>query len=404
MDVKGKPQLSVIVPIYNAEQYLEKCIESLINQTFQNMELILVDDGSTDHSLNICRKYQYRDQRIKVITKKNGGLIHARKTGLTAASGDFIGFVDSDDWVEPVMYEELMKHMIEEECDLVSSGIIRDYENSDQKSVMVLDHYEEGIYRNLDSTIYPTMLYSEQFQDFGIYCTLVNKVYKKMLLEQIYKNINENVFYGEDALACYPYCLLANSIYILHKAFYHYNIRSASMASAPDQRLPYNNYLLYCGLREVFLKSDCPLILMRQLKKYLMLLERHNLLVLYQFDVVALDEWHFTFSRELFDKHFVLYGAGVCGQALYQKLCRMGKEQNMVLWVDQDAKKRTEECAYPICKPDALLQADCDIILISVQSESLAAKIMDDLMKKFQIEQEKMVWSRVEHIPIWDIY
>lgn len=404
MNKKGKPELSVIVPIFNSELYLEKCVESILNQTFENFEVILVDDGSSDRSLDICRKYEQKDKRVRVISKPNGGLIRARKTGLTAAAGRFIGFVDSDDWIEPDMYQELIKCMKETECDLVSSGIIRDFEQDEKKSVIVLDHYEEGIYQNLENTIYPTMLYSKKYHNFGLYCTLVNKIYKKELLAQIYTNMNEDVFYGEDALACYPYCLLSDSVFILHKAFYHYNIRTNSMASAPDERLPYNNYLLYYGLREAFLKSECSFLLMRQLKKYLMLLERHHLLTLYHFDVVALDEWHFSFSEELFDMRFVLYGAGACGQALFRKVCEMSKESNMVLWVDKCAEKKAEECAYPISTPDAFIQKDWDVILISVQSENLAQKIKDELVDVYQIDQEKLIWNRVEHVPVWDIY
>lgn len=397
------PLLSVIVPIYNAEQYLDKCLDSIVNQTFRNMEIILVNDGSTDDSLEICRKYQQADERIKIISKENGGLIRARKTGLSAASGNFIGFVDSDDWIEPDMYETLVNCVEGTGCDLVSSGIIREYEDSPTKTI-IYDNYPEGVYNNLDSSVYPTMLYHPKYRNFGIYCNLVNKLFKKDLLDRVYNDINEEIFYGEDVLTCYPYCLLAESIYVMHKAFYHYNIRSASMCFSPDRRLPYNNYLLYHNLQDIFLKSECRFVLMRQLKKYLINLERHNLLAMYQFDVVALDEWHFSFPNELYDNRFVLYGAGACGQAHYRQLCDIGKDRNMEMWVDKQAEKRTEECAYPIQQPQELMQEEWDIILVSVQNESLAYQIIDELSETYHIAREKIYWSRVEHIPVWDIY
>lgn len=397
------PLLSVVVPIYNAEQYLEKCLESVVNQTFRNMEIILVNDGSTDASLEICRKYQRADERIKIISKENGGLIRARKTGLSAALGSFIGFVDSDDWVESDMYEMLVNCMESTGCDLISSGTIRDFEDSHRKAI-IYDNYPEGVYRNLDSSVYPTMLYHSKYRNFGIYCNLWNKLFKKDLLDRVYKDINDEIFYGEDVVTCYPYCLLAESIYVVHKAFYHYNIRSESMSFLPDRRLPYNNYLLYHNLRDIFLKSGCRLVLMRQLKKYLMGLERHNLLTLYQFDVVALDEWHFFFPHELYDNRFVLYGAGACGQAHYRQLCDTGKDQNMVLWVDKQAEKRTEECAYLIRRPQELMLAEWDIILVSVQNESLAHQIVDELSDTYHIAREKIFWNRVEHVSVWDIY
>lgn len=403
MDREQTTQLSIIVPVFNAGCYLDKCINSIVNQTYQNIEIILVNDGSTDNSLEICQQYQGSDQRIKIISKENSGLIRARKSGLSIASGSYIGFVDSDDWIEPTMFETLVNCMEETGCDLVSSGIIRDFKASGRQSV-VYDNYPEGSYGNLNSTIYPTMLYHSEYRNFGIYCTLWNKLYKKELLVQVYKEINEEVFYGEDALACYPYCLQSESIYILHKAFYHYNIRHESMCFTPDRRLPYNNYLLYHSLQEIFTKSPCQMSLMRQLKKYLMMLERHSLRVLYQFDAVALDEWNFSFPESLYDKRFVLYGAGVCGQACYRKLCEAEKAQNMVMWIDQDAEKRTTECAYPINMPEVLTEVDWDILLVAVKSECLAMQIMDRLEETYHIARAKMCWSKVEHIPIWDIY
>lgn len=101
------PEISIIVPIYKTEKYLNRCVNSLINQTFKNFELILVDDGSPDACPVLCDKWGKRDTRIKVIHKKNGGLSSARNAGLNIAQGKYIGFVDSDDWIEPDMYELL---------------------------------------------------------------------------------------------------------------------------------------------------------------------------------------------------------------------------------------------------------------------------------------------------------
>lgn len=403
MNRRKNPLLSIIVPIYNAGQYLENCLNSIINQTFQDIEIILVNDGSTDNSVEICQKYQRLDKRIKIISKENGGLIRARKTGLSMVSGSFIGFVDSDDWIEPTMYETLVNCMEETGCDLVSSGIMRDYANLDRQ-IVVYDNYSEGVYSDLDNSIYPTMLYHSKFRNFGIYCNLCNKLFKKELIIQVYKDINEDIFYGEDALACYPYCLLSESIYILHKAFYHYNIRHESMSFTPDRRLPYNNYLLYNSLQESFSKSVCRMTLMHQLKKYLMMLERHSLWVLYQFDAVALDEWNFSFPESLYDKKFVIYGAGACGQAFYRKLYEIEKEQNMVMWVDKEAEKRAMECAYPISRPDVLMCAEWDVILVAVRDEHMAVQIMNELAETYHVDQTRICWSKVEHIPIWDIY
>lgn len=115
-------KISVIIPVYKVEKYLSKCLESVINQTYKNLEIILVDDGSPDKSGEICDKYASRDERIKVIHKENGGVARARNTGLDAASGDYIGFVDSDDWIEPDMYELLINNATKYDADISMCG------------------------------------------------------------------------------------------------------------------------------------------------------------------------------------------------------------------------------------------------------------------------------------------
>ena len=108
-----EPKISIIVPVYNVEQYLERCVESLINQTYKNIEIILVDDGATDNSGQLCDELAQRDPRIVVYHKVNGGLSDARNYGIDKASGDYIGFIDSDDFIDDDMYEVLLSNILE---------------------------------------------------------------------------------------------------------------------------------------------------------------------------------------------------------------------------------------------------------------------------------------------------
>lgn len=112
--------ISVIVPVYNIKDYIEKCIESLINQTYSNLEIMLVDDGSTDESGEICEQYARKDARIRVLHKPNGGLSDARNYALDCASGELLAFVDGDDWVHPQMYEIMYETMKEKDADIVT--------------------------------------------------------------------------------------------------------------------------------------------------------------------------------------------------------------------------------------------------------------------------------------------
>src|SRR5690554_2285343 len=103
--------ISIIVPVYNVEQYIEKCMVSILSQTYRNIEIILIDDGSTDNSGNLCDTYSAIDPRVKVIHKKNGGISSARNSGLEVAMGEYIGFVDPDDWIETNMYESMYSNI-----------------------------------------------------------------------------------------------------------------------------------------------------------------------------------------------------------------------------------------------------------------------------------------------------
>ena len=136
-----KDLISVIIPIYNVEKYLNKCIDSIINQTYKNLEIILVDDGSPDNCPQICDEYAKKDNRIKVIHKKNGGVSSARNVGLINSTGNYIGFIDPDDYIEPIMYEKLLKVLKESNTLVSMCGF---YKIKDNK-IIKIDNYDEKI-------------------------------------------------------------------------------------------------------------------------------------------------------------------------------------------------------------------------------------------------------------------
>ena len=120
--MEQNPLISVIVPVYNVAAWLPRCVDSVLAQTYQNLEILLIDDGSTDASGEICDAYAEKDPRIRVIHKKNGGLSSARNAGLDVSNGQYLGFVDSDDWIEPEMYAEMLALMVRNEAQLVCAG------------------------------------------------------------------------------------------------------------------------------------------------------------------------------------------------------------------------------------------------------------------------------------------
>lgn len=118
----NSPKLSIIVPVFRVEQFLNKCVDSILNQTYRNLEVILVDDGSTDNCPRICDEYSQADPRVRVIHKKNGGLCSARNAGLDIATGEYVTFVDSDDWIEPDAYAEMIRISLDYRADITGGG------------------------------------------------------------------------------------------------------------------------------------------------------------------------------------------------------------------------------------------------------------------------------------------
>lgn len=166
-----KPKVSVIVPIYNVEKFLSQCLDCLINQTLKDIEIICVNDGSTDNSLQILEEYSQKDERIKIINQANGGLSSARNSGIKIAQGEFIGFLDSDDYLDLNFYESLYSRAKDTNSDIVTCEYIYKITNNDKKKELFLK-----VNRNV-----VTSDVKEKFECLYLpfYCYVQNKIYKK---------------------------------------------------------------------------------------------------------------------------------------------------------------------------------------------------------------------------------
>lgn len=393
--------ISIIVPIFNVEQYLDKCIQSILQQSHKDIEIIAINDGSTDNSYEKIVSYAEKDSRIKVFNQENKGLIATRMKGVQLAKGKWIGFVDSDDWIEPCMYERLSFYAEKYQCDLVSSGIVRDYEN-EKISEEVYDIYPEKLYTQLSTEIYPSMLYDFDKSEMGLKCALVNKLFKRSLLEKVYSNIDSNVFFGEDVLAIYKYCLLCKSIYVLNEAYYHYYIHEGSMCRSADSKLAQNTYYLYQDLKTTFQNSKDKYALMKQLRQYIISLEIHTLKQLYDIDILSYAEWDFKKYKSLYNKKLVIYGAGACGQALYRDIVKEKKSENIVGWIDKQYISKTDECLYDIQPIEWITDKSFDCVIIAIKDKNIAAKIKKSLIEEYSVIADKILWSNVTYRKIFD--
>ena len=223
-----KDLISVIVPIFRVEQYLEQCVQSIRNQTYQKLEIILVDDGSDDQCPLICDRHALDDKRIKVIHKKNGGLDSARKAGMLVANGKYIGYVDGDDWIEPEMYEKLYGYAQQYDVDAVESGAIDSYINEENKR---MPYIEEGCYKDMDfvQKVESNLLYSGTFFEYGISAYLwsklflKNKIWKYQMMEDLTNRIHN------DTMVALPCIAETKSLYVSHDCYYHYRARNNTL-------------------------------------------------------------------------------------------------------------------------------------------------------------------------------
>ncbi len=398
---KNNPMLSIIVPMYNAQDTISECIDSILDQKFKEYELILVDDGSTDDTLKICKTYAEKDQRIIIVPlEKNMGLINARKTGVEIAKAEYIGFVDSDDWIERDMYSNLINIQEKFDCDLISSGIYRDYIEEKYTSELV-DNFQEGMYSNIPRDIYGTMLYDDKNKTFGIFCTLVNKLYRKNILQDVYKNIDTRVFYGEDCLTLFSYIMKISSLYILKKSYYHYNIRNTSMCASADERLNTNTYYLYKGLEKEFInKKEYKYILLRQLKKYILGIELHTLDKLYNISAFSLGTYKYSYEN-LKNKKVVIYGAGNSSESLYNYLTKECK-CDITGWVDKYPEGKDMKVMHEILAVNSILNIQYDYIVIAVLKKELADSIRKELIELYNIDSKKILWNKVEYVNLLD--
>ena len=197
------PFLSVIVPIYNAEKYLKECLDSVMNQTFKDFEVILVNDGSTDRSPQICDSYAKQYDNVHIVNKENGGLVSARKAGLAKASGEYIGWVDSDDSIVPDMFEKMCGEANKTDADIVICDMWS--WSGDKLTPMEQAVKTGGLYtgERLKQDFYSIMLYSGRFYSFGILPAQFNKIIRAPIIRENLEKVDDNITIGGEFLYKY---------------------------------------------------------------------------------------------------------------------------------------------------------------------------------------------------------
>lgn len=234
--------ISVIVPAYNVRPYLERCINSIIHQTYPNLEIILVDDGSTDGTGALCDEIAGRDSRVIVIHKENGGQADARNRGIEIASGEFISFIDADDYIESDMYEQMAAALEEDIVSLVSVGIIKT-ETTGQNHVISAS---EKTYLTKEEAL------MNLFEEGELLPSSSNKLFRKNLFDNV-RYVNGII--NEDTEIIFRIVDICNQILLLDRAAYHYVLRDGSTTRSDFGLKDYNSLVAYKSAIEVCKKN-----------------------------------------------------------------------------------------------------------------------------------------------------
>ena len=380
--------ISVVIPVYNSEQYLGQCLDSVCGQTYPNLEIVLVDDGSTDGSYDICMAYANADGRIKAVRKGNGGEASARKAGIQASSGTVIAFVDSDDWLDADAIERMYSEMDMQKADIVAAGYI---EARGESEKTVQNKLGAGVYRGkqLKEDFYPAMLCSADYFELGLWPFFWNKLFRREVIEPCVLALDDRLVVGVDVIGTFPSFLRAGTVSILPDAFYHYRIHAGSVMHKfrREEKEVENIRLQYHMLKDIFEKSEYWDVLKPQMERY----------IFHHFIVRAIGflekelrlKGTYLVERMRAGSKIILYGAGAFGASFYYHN-QTSKEFLITGWCDQNYKE-IQKMGYPVIALDEALKKPFDYVMIAVLNQKVKEQIQEDFVLK-GIPKEKIKW------------
>ncbi len=386
--------LTVIIPIFNSEKYINKCVQSVIMQTYKNLDIILIDDGSTDNSGKICDSFARRDTRIRVCHTVNQGSIAARNLGVELAQGRMITFVDSDDWIEANMYSYMMSMYEQHQTDIVSSGLI--FDNINGTRTVEYDLIPEGIYEKtqIENEIIPIMMYDAERHRRAVTSSVCTKIIRKDLWREVLQKSDNRITYGEDAAISYLCMAKAARVAFTNRAWYHYCVRNDSMVHS-FQITSFEKIKIFSEYMEnVFRDQGIWEQMKEQLKEYVKFFLCSAIDSVYG---IALGEPCYLFPYELVnvDSCVVIYGAGKVGRAYVRNLEKTNYAR-VIAWVDR-AYDKYSDLGERISSPVVILEICFDYLIIAIEDEKIVKTIYADL-ESMGVPKYKIVWKRPERL------
>lgn len=377
--MKNTILVSIIVPIYNICDFLPDCIESIINQTYKNLEIILVDDGSTDGSQNICDRYAKQDSRINVLHKSNGGLVSSRKLGLFHSHGSYCFNVDGDDYIYPNAIEDLVQNAITTNADIIQGGYAYD------RNVFLPPNEITmlGNSINKDSIVYSWMKGCPIIDN-----AIWNKLYRTTFFRNLYMRVSDNMSLGED-LIFFIY-LIYNSTHIssISSLVYYYRTREGSISHQKNIKALLDegllDHYLYTLIKEMSPDFDelC-------LNKWILQRKTTGMRPFLKSQNLHIQTYQWRNPQSLYMKKIILFGAGTIGKDIYIQLSSY-QNIDILSWVDFNYTNIDYEI-YKIENPDVIKAFDFDKILVLVQSQIHKNQIYDYLHHQIHIPNDKII-------------
>lgn len=379
--------LSVVIPVYNCEKHLKNCIESVISQSYPNIEIVLVNDGSTDDSKKICEFYTTIDKRVRLFTIKNVGAYQARKYGVQQARGELITFLDADDYIDSCTYERLMD--IYKSCypDIISYT----FQIGDE-GIPCENHFECGLYdRNaIRNKIIPNMLFNIKNGYRDLNPSVGCKILKKQLFLKITSDVEERITWGDDALVTYPMVCISEKIYIDTTPYYHYVMNEQS-----------STHTFQYGIIDdlIRFRNELSKLLNRYYKEYDWKFQIDSYMRTYT--EMLFNSWfgiHRTASMYVFPYHLIpcncnvkVYGAGEVGKAYVIELLQ-GRYAMLSGWYDKQ-RQGESYCGISILNPNQIMDRAEEYIIIAIDDKKIASEVIQELISH-GISAEKIKWDK----------
>ena len=385
--------VSIIIPVYNVEQYIEKCLDSVLGQTYRELDVICINDGSTDNSLAVLLRYEAQDSRVRIIDKENGGVVSAREAGLRIAKGEYTTFVDADDWIEADAIECMLAANQPYGADIIACGIWRDKGSS---SVYDGNLLRAGFYTREYLVKHPDdWLFSTQYLCKPLGASLCTKLFRTELIQRMHALLPRELVYEEDWTACILCCAHCSGLLVLDRAFYHYVYRWGSAASGKRRYSEENYRAMYRVLSAIVERDEGRL---RCLTACM-----HHALMEQFFSEYRAYGVLFPFTKVREGQRILLYGAGTFGRVVHGAVCE-SSSLTLAGWTDLcwDSEELAELSLDPL---EVVVQGDYDMLVITLLDEMRARKIAEELNDK-GVPYEHMDFMRYEvlenvPLPLW---